>query len=387
MSLVDGWAQATLEDLDARGLKRTLEPLASPQGPVVELGGRSLLNFSSNDYLSLAGHPEVVAAGIEGLQTWGAGSGASRLVVGDNFAHRALEAALARFHGTGAALLFSSGYAANVGALQALVGPGDVVFSDAWNHASLIDGCRLSRATVVVYPHRDVTALRALVAQHPGARRLVVTDAVFSMDGDLAPLPELAALCAEAGLGLYVDEAHGTGVLGPTGAGLCEATGVRPSVLMGTLSKALGGLGGYVAASRPVVELLLHRARAQVFSTALPPAVCASALAALHLVVHDEARRARLTAHRRHLQQGLEALGLPGAGGSAIFPVVLGSAARAMETAEFLRESGLLVKAIRPPTVPEGTSRLRLALAADHAPHAIDALLTALRRLEVGRSA
>ncbi|MBL9039389.1 MAG: 8-amino-7-oxononanoate synthase [Archangium sp.] len=371
--VVDAWARDEVADLDAAGLRRTLEPLDSPPGPHVRLGGRELINFSSNDYLGLADSLELREAVRTAALSTGVGAGASRLVVGDLPLHHALEAALADFKKCESALVFSSGYAANVGALTALVGAGDVVFSDAMNHASLIDGCRLSRAQVVVYPHADVRALERLVAQHPGRRRLVVTDTVFSMDGDHAPVRELAALCRREKLGLLVDEAHATGVLGATGAGLCEALGVTPDVVMGTLSKAIGASGGYLASSATVRALFVNRARSFVFSTGLPPVVCAAALAGLQALRHSE-RRAQLHQNCARVAAGL---GVPHT--SAIFSVVLGAPARALEASAALRHRGVLVKAIRPPTVPEGTSRLRISVSAAHSEADIDALLEALQ--------
>ena len=237
---------------------------------MIRLGGRTLLNFSSNDYLGLAADPAASRRpSPRRSRRWGVGSGASRLVVGDTDAHRRLEARLARFEGTEAALLFNGGYPANLGIVQALVGRGDLVVSDALNHASLVDGCRLSRAEVVVVPHARPDAVAEALAAHPARRKLVVTDAVFSMDGDRAPLPALAEVCRQAGAALVVDEAHATGVLGDRGAGLCELTGVVPDVRMGTLGKALGVFGAYAAGSRRVMDLLLNRARSVVFSTTL----------------------------------------------------------------------------------------------------------------------
>ncbi len=378
--MVDSWAREALAALEGQGLRRQLEPLGSPQGPRVQLGGRELINFSSNDYLGLANDAAVRAAAQAAVARHGVGAGASRLVVGDSEAHQSLERALADFEGAEAALLFNSGYAANVGVLAALLGPGDVVFSDALNHASLIDGCRLSRAEVVVYPHGDVAALETLAVRHRGRRRLVVTDAVFSMDGDRAPLAGLAALCARHELGLYVDEAHATGVVGTRGAGLCEAVGVTPDVRMGTLSKGLGCVGAYVTSSPALRELLLNRARSLVFSTALPPAMCAAAEAALERVRTDPWLRTALWRNIHHLSRGLRALGLPAHEDSAIFSVVLGEPERAVAASKRLREQGLLVKAIRPPTVPPGTSRLRIAVTAGHQAADLDALLSALER-------
>jgi 8-amino-7-oxononanoate synthase len=383
--VVDAWAREALAALEARQQRRALAPLESPQGPVVRLGGRELLNFSSNDYLGLANAPEVVAAAREALLVHGAGAGASRLVVGDSQAHHALEAELARFCGTEAALLFNSGYAANLGVLAALVGPGDVVFSDALNHASLIDGCRLSRARVVVYPHGDVEALEVALRATPGRRRLVVTDTVFSMDGDVAPVRALREVCDSHGAALLVDEAHATGVLGPRGAGLCEAEGVVPDVHVGTLSKALGAFGAYVAGSRALCDALVSLARPLVFSTALPPAVCAAASAAL-VQLRAPGRRDALRARIDQLARGLRALGFEARGESAIFSLVLGDEARALEASARLLERGVLVKAIRPPTVPPGTSRLRVSVMASHSALQVSALLDALSAVSLRRA-
>ncbi|RKH55863.1 8-amino-7-oxononanoate synthase [Corallococcus aberystwythensis] len=385
--VAEGWAREDLEALSAKGLRRVLEPLDSPQGAEVRVGEERLVNFSSNDYLGLAASPAVRAAAASALERYGVGTGASRLVVGDMVPHQRLEARLARFERAEAVRLFNSGYAANTGILPALVGPGDAVFSDALNHASLVDGCRLSRARVVVYPHADVAALTRALDQTPARRKLVVTDSVFSMDGDVAPLRELVAACEAHGAALMVDEAHATGVLGARGAGLCEALGVeaRVDLRMGTLSKALGGLGAYVATSRAVADLLVSRARPFVYSTALPAALCAAAECAVDLVEHDPAPRERLWGHIHRFTDGLRALGLPAEPRSAIFPVILGEPSRALDAARCLREAGLLVKAIRPPTVPDGTSRLRFCLSAAHTTGHIDLALEALRRVGVSR--
>ena len=381
---VGQWADEALSALEARGLSRHLEPLTTAQGPVIQINGEGpLINFSSNDYLGLANDPELKAAAIAALHQWGTGSGASRLVTGDSAAHRALEKAIASFEGTEAALLFNSGYAANVGLLSTVCGEGDVLFSDALNHASLIDGARLSRAKTVIYPHRDLAALARLLATTPGRRRLVVTDAVFSMDGDRAPLQGLAELCGQTGAGLMVDEAHSTGVCGPTGAGLCEELGIVPELRMGTLSKALGGFGAYVACSAQVRQWLFNRARSLVFSTSLPAAVCAAGMTAIARVRRDGALRERLWTHIRFFSAGLKRLGLPSHQDSAIFPVVIGSPDAAVDASARLRAAGLLVKAIRPPTVPEGTSRLRFALSAGHTQAQLSVALSQLQKLEL----
>jgi 8-amino-7-oxononanoate synthase len=379
-----GWAEEEVAGLASRGLLRSLEPLATPQGPVVRIGTEVLVNFSSNDYLGLAAHPAVVAAARAALEHWGMGAGASRLVAGDTEAHRALETRLQAFEDSEAVLLFSSGYAANLGLLQALVGEEDAVFSDALNHASLVDGCRLSRARVVVYPHADAAGLAALLLRTPARRKLVVTDGVFSMEGDVAPLVELVDVCRRAGAALLVDEAHATGVLGPRGAGLCEALGLTRAVdvRMGTLGKALGVFGAYAATSAPIAELLVNRARSLVFSTALPAAACAAAGAALELLQREPDLRPRLWRNIHRFDEGLRALGHPARPSSAIFPVLLGSPERAVAASAFLRQRGLLVKPIRPPTVPAGTSRLRFAISASHTPVHLEQALAALQELK-----
>ncbi len=390
MAGADRIAQQELAWLEERGLLRSLEALGTPPGAAVEVlgprGPERLISFSSNDYLGLAAHPEIRTALAEGALRWGAGSGASRLVSGDFPPHRELERELADFEGAEGCVLFNSGYAANCGIVPALVGSADAVFSDALNHASLVDACRLSRAKVHVYPHADAGALRESLraARAAGARRLLVaSDSVFSMDGDLAPLCEIAAICDELDAILVVDEAHATGVLGPHGAGLSAELGVagRVDLRMGTLSKAAGVVGAYVLGSRALCDLLINRARPFIYSTALPPAVACAALAAVRLLrgAEGDSRRGLLASLTRRFAAGLRELGLPAAERSPIFPIVLGSPERALQVAAALRARGLLVKAIRPPTVPQGSSRLRFALSAGHTPEQIDAAIAALR--------
>lgn len=375
------WIDRELADLEEKGLRRALEPLTSAQGPVVEVGGRRLVNLCSNDYLSLAGDPRLRHAAAEAALTAGAGAGASRLVAGDLEIHGRLEAALAALHGAPAALLFNSGYHANAGVPAVLVGRDDAVFSDVLNHASILDGVLLSRAGLTRYRHLDLEELDGLLAASRARRKLVITDAVFSMDGDAAPLGALCDLCDRHGAMLYVDEAHAVGVLGPTGAGLAEAEGVkdRVDVEMGTLGKALGAFGAYVAGQARLRELLISRARTFVFTTALPPAACGAALAALEVVRGEPERRSRLHALMARLKAGLAARGFDVARVvSPIFPVVLGSEARALAAARGLRQRGFFVRAIRPPTVPRGTSRLRVTLTAGHDEAQVDAFLGAL---------
>ncbi|TMA73912.1 MAG: 8-amino-7-oxononanoate synthase [Deltaproteobacteria bacterium] len=381
MAGADEIARAELDALRTRGLLRSLEPLRSPPGSEIELRpGERLINFSSNDYLGLASDARIAEALAVGTRTWGAGAGASRLVCGDFLPQHELEAELARFASSEAALLFGSGYAANCGILPSFAGPEDLILSDALNHASIIDGCRLSRARVEVYPHGDVGAVeKALRA--PARRKIVVTDAVFSMDGDRAPLRELAALCSAAGALLIVDEAHATGVIGPRGAGLAAELGVAADVRMATLSKAFGVAGAYVAASRAVCDLLLNRARPLIFSTALPPALACAARASLEILAGSEgdARRSRLWSNVRRFAAGLREAGLPAREDSAIFPVVTGTPDRALAMAAHLRELGILAKPIRPPTVPQGTSRIRFAVTSAHTVDHIDRAIATLR--------
>jgi 8-amino-7-oxononanoate synthase len=370
---LDGIAQAELAALTDRGLLRSLEPLRTRPGAEIELRqGERLINFSSNDYLGLAGDPRIADALGQAAREWGAGAGASRLVCGDFLPQHELEERLARFEGTQAALLFASGYAANCGLLQAIAGPEDLIVSDALNHASIIDGCRLSRARVEVFAHADAAAAAKALRQY-ARRKFVVTDAIFSMDGDRAPLRELRYVCDAQGAMLLVDEAHATGVLGPHGAGLCAELGVEPDARVATLSKAFGLSGAYVAGSRALCDLLVNRARPLVFSTAQPPALAVAAMKALDILAGPEGdeRRARL---RQNIARF-------GKSASAIQPVVVGEPERAVAVAQRLRELGVLAKAIRPPTVPAGTSRVRFALSAAHSPEQIDLALAALAKV------
>jgi len=369
--------------------------LQSAQGPVVQVGGSQYLNFCSNDYLGLAAHPRVIAAFHSAADRYGVGSGASHLVCGHSELHHRLEEALAEFTGRPRALLFSSGYMANMGILTSLLQRGDHVFEDRLNHASLLDGGLYSGARFQRFPHADVPALeRKLDAAGKGVAKggekgsakggvkLVVVDGVFSMDGDTAPLEELAASCARHDASLMVDDAHGFGVLGDRGVGSTEAAGLDPSavpILMATLGKALGTGGAFVAGSELLIESLIQQARTYIYTTALPPAVAAASLESLRLL-HDESWRrehlARLITRFRSGAQQLELPLMPSA--SAIQPLLAGDAARALDISEQLRQRGLLIGAIRPPTVPAGTSRLRVTLSAAHSEAQIDQLLEQL---------
>ncbi|MCB9633605.1 MAG: 8-amino-7-oxononanoate synthase [Sandaracinus sp.] len=378
MSL-DDHLRSRLLDRRSAGLLRVLRPLEGV-GPTVRHEGRELLNFSSNDYLGLAAEPALLDALREAEA---AGAPASRLIVGHLKAHEEVEAALAALVARPASLLFSSGYAANVGTVPALVGPGDWILSDELNHASLIDGCRLSRAAVRVFPHADLEALERLLRDRPATGRvLVVTDAVFSMDGDQAPLQALAQLCQTHDAWLYVDEAHTVGVYGPAGAGLCAALGVEPDVLVGTLGKAFGVAGAFVAGSTALREWLLNVARSFVYSTAYPAALLPVLQAAIRHVRAADDRRAQLHAHAARLRSGLRELGFESPGDSPIVPWILGSNEAALATSAKLAEEGILGLAIRPPTVPVGTARLRLTPMATHTSRHLDQVLEAARRIE-----
>jgi len=375
-----------LNRLVEAGLERHLVTVTTRQGRSVEVAGREVLSFCSNDYLGLAGDRRLAEAAVAAIERYGLGSAASRLVSGTMTLHERIETRLAEFKGAEAALLFPTGYAANLGTIPALVGRGDLVVSDRLNHASLIDGCRLSGAAFRVYPHRDVDRLDRILKRGEGyRRRLVVTDTVFSMDGDVAPLAEIADAADRHDAILMVDEAHATGVLGAHGRGAAEALGVseRIHIQMGTLSKALGALGGYVAGSARLIEFLRQRARSFVYSTAPPPAVCAAALAALQIVEAEPERRERCLdlaqRFRTHLSERRPGVILPaGKPLTPIVPVLLGDARRASRVAEALFERGFLVRAIRPPTVPAGTSRLRITVSAAHTGEDVDALAVAL---------
>ena len=390
MRSFDAVLEAELAELAALGRHRACPELAGLSRTDVEVSGNPRLSFCSNDYLGLAEHPALPIAATEAALREGFGASASRLVSGDFPTHRRLEEALARFFGRPAALVFPSGYQTNIGVLTALAGPDDVIVSDALNHASIIDGCRLSRARVAVYPHGDADLAARHLAESRGARRrLLVTESLFSMNGDSAPLESLAAAAKAHDALLIVDEAHAVGVLGPQGRGLCAAAGVEPEVLIGTLGKALAAAGGFVTSSRVLRDLLVNRARSFIFTTALPPPVAAAALAALEIVAgpEGERRRAILRAHASSLAPRLAALqrSRPGVGdvetvaGSPIHPFIVGTDAAALDLSAALANRRLFVPAIRPPTVPVGTARLRITLSASHTSADLDRLIDALR--------
>ncbi|MFD2110828.1 8-amino-7-oxononanoate synthase [Thiorhodococcus fuscus] len=379
----DAGLREQLDQLAAAHRYRRRRVLDGPQQPRSRLDGRPMLSFCSNDYLGLANHPEVIRALQRGAEDWGVGSGAAHLVNGHSRAHHALEEELAAFTGRPRALLFSTGYMANLGIISALAGRGDKVLQDRLNHASLLDGAQLSRANLRRYPHADAAGLERLL-DDSGAR-LIATDGVFSMDGDLAPLPELVPIARRAGAWLLVDDAHGLGVLGRGGRGSFDHFGLVPDddcILMGTLGKAFGTFGAFVAGSEDLIETLIQRARSYVFTTASPPAVAEATRTSLAIAEREDWRRERLHALIARFRHGAEQLGLPiMASPTPIQPLMAGSEAQALAWSRALEEAGILVGAIRPPTVPEGTARLRITLSATHRDEDLDRLLDALGRL------
>lgn len=386
-SLTDRLAQLHATRAQA-GLLRRLRTIGRADGPWLESGGQRLLSFCGNDYLGLAQHPQLVAALKRAADEAGVGSTSAHLICGHRTEHAALEEALAEWTGRERALLFSTGYMANLGVLQALLQRGDVCVQDKLNHACLLDGAHLAGAELKRYPHNDVEGAARQLASRPEAAALLATDGVFSMDGDIAPLWELATLCAREGASLMVDDAHGFGVLGDNGAGAVAAAGLRQRdvpVLMATLGKALGCSGAFVAGSAELIDGLLQTARPYIYTTAMPPALAAAARAAVKLARDEHWRREKLAALVARFRSGARALGLallPSP--TAIQPLLLGDAPAALAAAQALERRGLLVSAIRPPTVPQGQARLRITLSAAHEDEHVDRLLDALAGLPRG---
>jgi 8-amino-7-oxononanoate synthase len=375
-----------LSKLKQQHLLRHLTVIESSDGPHVTVDGKKLLLMCSNDYLGLAGHHALREAAHAAIRRYGFGSGASRLVSGTGPLHRELEEKLAFFKGTEAALVFNSGYAANTGIIPAIAGEGDVILSDALNHASIVDGCRLSKARIEIYRHRDVDHVEDLLRKNSNIRRkLIVTDGVFSMDGDIAPLVPLVSLAENYNAILMVDDAHATGVLGKSGKGTMEHLGIaagRVPIQMGTLGKALGSYGAYVAGNQELIDYLINRSRSFMFSTALPPAVCAASIAALDIVEHEPERRDILWKNRERFANGLMALGIAlGATETPIIPLMVGDSGKALRLGGTLLEYGIYATAIRPPTVPEDAARIRTTLMATHTGEDIDNALAVFDRL------
>ncbi len=377
-----------LLELRAKRLWRWPRRLEGPQLPVARYDGREVINLCSNNYLGLANHPALKAAALEAIATYGVGSGAVRTIAGNMAIHEQLEAELAAFKHTEAALLYQSGFTANAGTVAALLGKEDVVVSDELNHASLIDGCRLSGAEKKIFPHKDMGAVRRLLAESRGARRvLLITDGVFSMDGDIAPLPALVEAAEEFGAIMMVDDAHASGVVGRDGRGTVDHFGLhgRIHIQVGTLSKAFAGLGGYVAGSRSLIDYLMHRARPLLFSTSHPPSVAASALAGVRLVQEHPELITRLWENTRFFKEGLRRLGYDtGMSETPITPVIVGDEARTMDLSDRLFEEGVFALGIAFPTVPRGRARVRTIVTAAHTTEHLDRALEAFSR--AGRS-
>jgi 8-amino-7-oxononanoate synthase len=373
-----------LETLAGQGLYRSRRITESPQGIHLRIDGRKVLNFCSNDYLGLANHPSIVQAFKAGVDRYGIGSGSAHLVCGHSAAHHALEEELAAFTGRDRALLFSTGYMANMGVIAALAGRGDTVFEDRLNHASLLDGGLLSGARFKRYAHGDVDHLNAYLKAAAG-RKLIVTDGVFSMDGDFAPLPALSKAAKNHGAWLMVDDAHGLGVIGEQGRGIVDHYGLGQDgvpILMGTLGKAFGTFGAFVAGSDVLIETLIQKARTYIYTTALPAAMAEATRASLKIVMAESWRRDKLKMLSERFKQGAQQLGLqliPSF--SAIQPILIGGSQRAVDVSNALMNKGLLVTAIRPPTVPQGSARLRVTFSAQHEERHVDRLLTALDQL------
>ncbi len=375
------WIEDEISSIREKRLFRTLTEITSAQSSEVVIDGKKHVLLASNSYLGLSTHPRVMAAAVAAVSKYGTGSGGSRLVSGSSDLHAELERKIAEFKSTESAILFSSGYLANIGTIAALVGPDDTVFSDELNHASIIDGCRLARAKVKIYPHLDIEALRQMVVQdHNRGKKLIVTDTVFSMDGDLVNLEELCEISEKHGCMLMVDEAHSMGVLGKRGSGATEHFGVerRVSVVMGTLSKAVGSLGGYVAGSRKLIDFIRNRARSYMFDTSLPPASVAAAAEAITVIEDEPQRREHLMSVVREFKSGISSIGLsvlPSR--SAIAPVLTGAPEVTLRFASILRENRVYAPAVRPPSVPEGKCRIRASFMATHTQEQIACVLEA----------
>ncbi|MDW7727864.1 MAG: 8-amino-7-oxononanoate synthase [Candidatus Methanoperedens sp.] len=372
------WLSLELENIKERGLYRKPGTVESAQTPVIVKKGRELVNLSSNNYLGLTGHPYVKKAAIEAVKKYGTGAGASRLAGGNTNLYDSLEQKIARFKGTEAAVVFSTGYQANTGVIPAMAGTDDLILSDELNHASIIDGCRLSRADVSVYPHKDTTELEKILRESKHNKKLIVTDGIFSMDGDIAPLPEIIELVGKYGAMVMVDDAHATGVLGKHCRGTPDYFNVEVDINMGTLSKALGSMGGYVAGSSELVDFLQNRARSFIYSTALPPPAVAAASAAIDVIEKEQPAK-RLFENVRMYKKGLVEIGYNVTSETQIMYVMVGDAGKTCDVSAELERMGVFAPAIRPPTVPEGKGRIRTSLMATHTAEDIEKALSAFQ--------
>lgn len=376
-----------LKTLKDQSLMREYKTLEGEQGPYIQIQGKSYLSFCSNNYLGLANHPMIKQAAAAAIYQYGWGAGASRLVSGNMALHQELEKEIAKFKGTEAALLFPTGYMANIGALCALVTKGDVVIGDKLNHASIIDGCRQSGATFRVYPHKNMAQLEALLKRSSSLfrRKLVITDSLFSMDGDIAPLPEIITLTKKYDAILMIDDAHATGVFGQYGRGMAEHYSLhgKIDIIMGSFSKSIGSIGGFIAGSKDLIDFLKNKARSFIYTTALPPAACAASLAALTLIQGDISLIRKLWDNISYLRYRLSKYTDTIVAESPIVPIIIGSAEDALHISTELYRHGILIPAIRPPTVPLGTSRLRISLMAAHTKNDIDKLINTLKEIEL----
>ncbi len=381
----DGLFRDEIDDLKKRGLYREPRTVEGEQGSSVVINGKSVLMLSSNNYLGLANHPELKKASIDAASRYGTGSGGSRLVSGSMEVHRTLERELALLKGTERALLFCSGYHANVGAIPALAREGDLILSDELNHASIVDGCRLSRGEVRIYKHADMGSLEEILRRSSRfKKRLIVTDSVFSMDGDIAPLPDIVDLAEKYSALVMVDDAHGTGVLGKKGKGAMEHFGLekRVDIQMGTLGKALGSFGAFIAGSEDLIHYLLNKARSLLYSTALPPSACGATLAALRILDEEPELISQLRSNASYFRRGLRDRGYPiPESETPILPVILQDPFMTMNVAQRLFDEGVYVQGIRPPTVPDGTSRLRITVMASHSREQLDFGLRAFEKV------
>lgn len=392
---LDGLIKKELERLDENGLRRSPVPLEGTPGPRVRIDGREVLLFCSNDYLGLANNEEVREAAVRATERYGTGAGASRLVSGDLPPHRELEERIRAFKGTEAALLFNSGYNANLSVITALADRSTDLFSDRLNHASIVDGCILSRARMTRYPHADTRRLEGLLKKSTAKRKIIITEGVYSMDGDVAPLGEIIGLAERYGAAVILDDAHGVGVMGERGTGTLEALGLKgadlPVIEIGTFGKAFGSFGAYATGGRGLKELLVSRARPFIYTTALPPAVPAATIRAIDIAEKATGLRERIHANAARLREGLRDAGLDTLNSTTqIIPVVAGPADAAMRISRRLLDQGVFIQGIRPPTVPEGSSRLRITVSAAHEEsdvrYALDAIKGAFREEGAGLS-
>jgi 8-amino-7-oxononanoate synthase len=384
------WFDKELKELKKKELLRKLTCIESSHGSRIIINGKVFINFSSNNYLNLSGHPMIIKSVIASMKKFGYGSGASRLLSGTYVSHKKLEERIAEFKRTERALVFNTGYAANTGIIPAVTGSDAVIFSDELNHASIVDGIRLSRSSVKIYRHKDINHLERLIKKSIGKskirRRLIITDSVFSMDGDIAPLRDMLSLCEKYDMLLMIDDAHGTGVIGKTGRGGLEYFSISRTeriIQMGTLSKALGCFGAFVAGSKDLINLLISKARSFMYSTSLPPALAQASTKAIDIVEHESGyRRERLWKNRQRLCYGLTSLGFDTIGSETpIIPVMAGDTERALRVGNYLFKEKLFAPAIRPPTVPDGRCRIRFSVTAAHTNEDIDRLLESLSKI------